>query len=161
MTVRIPIPPQRLPANFNAIEGATHSVVKDSPGSLPPDLLAVCGGKGNGANSGEVVVQADASGVVGSAQVSAQCDSDSSCVIPLGTTFRVDGDVELGALIVRGAVEWNDATLASGGAFLCAGFVAVEGQGRWEMDVQAGEAFIYIKDNGYEHPNLRSRAFGR
>ena len=45
-------------------------------------------------------------------------------------------------------------------AFVCAGYVAIEGQGKWQMDIQSKNAFIYIKDNGAVHESLRERAFG-
>jgi hypothetical protein len=63
-------------------------------------------------------------------------------------------------LVVRGVVEWNDITQINSRAFVCAGYVAVEGHGKWDMDLQSKSAFIYIKDNGAVHNNLRSRAFG-
>ena len=151
-------------ANFDAIDSATYSVVKDSPDSLPTDLLSVCSNIGTIASSGEVIVQADATGVVDSATLSAQCGNNSVCIIPFGTTFQVDDNINLGALIVRGTVEWNDVTTQSymeNDMYLCAGYVAVEGNGKWEMDLQSKGAFIYIKDNGFEHGHLRSRAFGR
>jgi hypothetical protein len=66
----------------------------------------------------------------------------------------------LGALIVKGVVEWNNDTQDDPSAFLCAGYVAVEGHGKWDMDLQDKDAFIYIKDNGAIHSSLRSRAFG-
>ena len=110
---------------------------------------------------GKVVDQADAAGFVNSTEVFNQCGDDSVCVIPLNTTFQVDGNINLGALIVRGTVEWNDLTQSSNSMFLCARYVAVEGQGKWWMDLQERDAFIYVKDNGYEHHHLRSRAFGR
>ena len=148
-------------ANFNAIVSATYSVVKDSPGTLPPNLLSTCGNIGAVTSTGNVTVQADATGIVSSSIVSAQCGNDSVCIIPFGTTLQVDTSLNLGALIVQGIVEWNDSTQSSDNIFLCAGYVVVEGLGKWEMDLQNNDALIYVKDNSFEHHHLRSRAFGR
>jgi hypothetical protein len=73
-------------------------------------------------------------------------------------------NLNVGALIVRGSLQWNDATnaLLSQSTFLCAGYIAVEQHGNWNMTIQDSNAsaWVYIKDNGAIHPNLRSRAFG-
>ena len=127
---------------------------------MPPTLLSVCHEKGIDTPVREVVVQADSSGLVNSAAVSAQCSSDSVCVIPFGTTFQVNTSVNLAALVVKGDVEWSDNTQIDPSAFICAGYIAVEGLGKWEMELQSKDAFIYIKDNGAVHPKLRSRSFG-
>ena len=128
---------------------------------LPSGLVPACANRGLSPNSGapqEVAVSGG--GTVTSSTVASQCGTDSVCIIPLGTTFEVDGSIDLGALVVRGNVEWNDSQLFSADVYLCAGYVAIEGQGQWNMDVQDKHAAIYIKNNGYVHPNLRSRAFG-
>lgn len=106
----------------------------------------------------QVTVQA--SNCFTSSTVSSQCGDDSICTIPLGVSLQVDTSLNLGALIVKGTVEWNDDTQVNSSAFVCAGYIAVEGQGKWEMDIQVKDAYIYIKDNGAVHTKLRSRAFG-
>ena len=84
----------------------------------------------------------------------------------------VGANLNLGALIVRGAVEWFDdddgdvlhigspTLVQARSTFLCGGYVAVENNGRFTMNIQTGNAYIYIKDNGAVHPDLRTRAFG-
>lgn len=99
-------------------------------------------------------------GVVDSAMLSGQCGQNFVCIIPSGTTFRMNDNINLGALIVRGNVEWNDTTQKAPSAFLCAGYVAVESQGSWNMNLQDKNGWIYIKENGAIHTNLRERAFG-
>ena len=96
-----------------------------------------------------------------------KCGGDSVCIVPSGITVWMVGVIglNLGALIVRGVVEWNDTESSPGGrgppaVFLCAGYVAVKGRGRFTMDVQIGSAYVYIKDNGAVHQHLRSCAFG-
>jgi hypothetical protein len=59
-----------------------------------------------------------------------------------------------------GVVEWSDDTQLNPSAFMCAGYIAVEGFGKWEMDLQSKDAFVYVKDNGAVHSKLRSRGFG-
>ena len=140
--------------NFDSIQAASYAV---ADGDLPLELN-VC--KNNQSPpTREVTIQAS-SGVVDSSTVSGQCGDDSICIIPIGTTLQVDTSLNLGALIVMGAVEWNDDTQVHPSAFVCAGYVAVEGHGKWDMDLQAKDAYIYIKDNGAVHHHLRSRAFG-
>ena len=166
--------------NFDSINTATYSVVKDSPNSLPSNLLSTCGNIGSltTPSSGEVTVQVavddGSTSIVNSTTVSSQCNDTTVCIIPFGMTFQVDASINLGALIVRGNVEWTDDTMmmdvvadddSSGGIFVCAGYIVVEGLGKWEMNVQGSKGnknpVIYIKDNGFEHAHLRSRAFGR
>ena len=150
-------------ANFDAIEDATYALVKDQSSfdKLPSGLVPACANRGLSPNSdAPQEVEVSGGGTVTSSTVASQCGTDSVCIIPLGTTFEVDGSIDLGALVVRGNVEWNDGQLFSADVYLCAGYVAIEGQGQWNMDVQDKHAAIYIKNNGYVHPNLRSRAFG-
>ncbi|KAL9179269.1 hypothetical protein ACHAXT_008559 [Thalassiosira profunda] len=141
-------------ANFDAMQAASYAV---ADGDLPFEL-DVCKNDGL-APSRAVTVQAP-TGIVDSATVAAQCGIDSVCTIPIGTTWLFDSSANLGALVVQGAVEWTDETQVSASAFLCTGYVAVEGQGSWEIDLQEKDAFIFIKDNGAIHHHLRSRAFG-
>ena len=161
--------------NFDSINTATYSLVKDSPNSLPSNLLSTCGNIGSltTPSSGEVTVQIavddGSTSIVNSTTVSSQCNDTTVCIIPFGMTFQIDASINLGTLIVRGNVEWTDDTMmdnADDGIFVCAGYIVVEGLGKWEMNVQGSNksnknAVIYIKDNGFEHAHLRSRAFGR
>jgi hypothetical protein len=71
----------------------------------------------------------------------------------------MDDNLNVGALIVRGAVEWND-DLSLANSFLCAGYIAIEEQGSWNMKLESNSAWIYLKDNGTSHVMLRSRSFG-
>jgi hypothetical protein len=75
----------------------------------------------------------------------------------------VDEPLEVYSLTVRdgGTVQWNDNTQANQQNWLCAGYVAVEDGGRWEMELNRPKmAWIYLKDNGAVHPNLGVRVFG-
>ena len=151
-------------ANFDSINAASYVEVEDTnAGNVPPNLLSACSGSNpaTDAPSKQITVQAPGvNGIVSSSEVSTQCGTDSTCILPAGTTLRVDTNLNLGALLVRGGVEWTDSTQLDASAFICAGYVAVEGQGKWEMDLQTKTAYIYLKDNGATHHTLRTRAFG-
>jgi hypothetical protein len=136
--------------------------VDDPEANVPDGLLSTCkSGNALGAiPSSEVFVEAGSNGIVDSSAVAAQCGLDSICVIPAGVTFQIKHSLNLGALVVRGNVEWNDTTQVDPSAFLCAGYVAVEGEGMWDMNLQTKRAWIYVKDNGATHSHLRTRAFG-
>lgn len=142
--------------NFNAMQQETYSV---AAADLP---LSMDDCKNSGQISTQRVIVSSTSGIVTASQVVAQCGIDSTCIVPFGTTLRMVGaNLNLGALIVQGAVEWfDDLPAEQRSTFLCSGYVAVENNGLFQMDVQKGNAYIYIKDNGALHPDLRTRAFG-
>ena len=144
-------------ASFNFIQAASYAVADDD---LPFELNVCKNSNNDSPPTREVTVQA-ASSVIDSSTVFNQCGDDSICIIPFGTTLQMNTNLNVGALIVRGSVEWNDDTQVQPSAFLCAGYVVVEGHGKWDMDLQQEkDVFIYIKDNGAVHDKLRSRAFG-
>ena len=140
------------------MQAASYSVLQDVD-KLPPDLLTTCKND-DIAPSRNVTVQPGVDGYITSSQVSEQCENDSICIIPFGTTFQLDESINLAALTVMGNVEWNDNTQVDSHAFLCAGYVSIEGHGKWEMNLHHKDGFIYLKDNGATHHHLRTRAFG-
>eukprot|EP00957_Ditylum_brightwellii_P092452 7040309-Ditylum_brightwellii.AAC.1 len=149
-------------SNFDSIVSASYAVIDDSS-VAPAELLSRCQAKQQGpAPTREVTVINVGSNVISAASVEAQCGSDSVCIVPSGVTMLMDDDLDVSALVVRGEVEWTDAT--QNGAphrYLCAGYIAVEGHGSFYMNLQQdGMGWVYIKDNGAQHPMLRSRAFG-
>ena len=107
----------------------------------------------------QVTVGAGSDRVIYSRELESQCGLGDICVIPPGTTLIMDRSINLGALVVRGKLLWTD-DKSPENAFLCAGYVAVEGQGIWEMKLEWKSGWIYIKENGAVHDMLRSRAFG-
>lgn len=128
-------------ANFDAINAAQYSIVRDSPELLPSGLLSTCANNINNnvpPSSTQVTVQpsdTNNGNIVTSSEVASQCGDNTVCIIPFGTTWSVDSSINLGALIVRGSVEWYDSTQVLDNAYLCAGYVAVEGNGSWDMKV--------------------------
>ena len=145
-------------ANFDAMNELGYSMISDE-GKVPPSFISECKNSWNPPTR-DVIVLPGENGYVNSSQISQQCGSSSVCIIPLGVTYQVDSSINLGALVVEGSVEWTDDTQVDMRAFLCTGYVSVEGQGKWTMDLQDKEAFIYLKDNGATHSHLRTRAFG-
>ena len=53
-----------------------------------------------------------------------KCTETSLCVIPEGTTLFMNDDLNVGAMIVRGALKWNDKTSMES-VFVCAGYIAI------------------------------------
>lgn len=149
-------------ANFNAINEASYAAIDDPKSILPDGLLSQCKGfptQAPGSSFQEKVVPLNQAGKIDASQVQTFCGEDSICVIPSGMTMEINANLNVAALIVRGSVEWKDG-FAPENAFLCSGYVAVEGNGIWDMNLQSKSAWIYIKDNGAYHPMLRTRAFG-
>jgi hypothetical protein len=73
----------------------------------------------------------------------------------------MNGNLNVGGLVIRGNLEWTSSTQASDHQFLCVGFVVVEQNGSIEMDLnESKNGWIYIKNNGAEHNQLQSRSFG-
>jgi len=79
--------------------------------------------------------------------------------------------LNLSALIVRGELYWRGADQAEMEQWIYAGYVAVEGEGKFIMNLSGDgsgggsggsgkNGWIYIKDNGAVHPVGRERFFG-
>jgi len=150
---------------FQQIDDASYSAVDDPTSSVPDDLLTQCKGDSD-TPSVEVYVTAT-SGTISSSSVANQCGDNTICIIPSGIVIEMNHSLNVGALIVRGSLEWNVATTGNTNGvaqtiYLCAGYVAVEDNGSFVMDVQqpGQSAWIYIKGNGALHPSLRTRGFG-
>ncbi len=147
---------------------ASYSQVDDTStanaNKAPQELLNECKNSGKAYPVQEIVV-AGGGGIVSASFVQSQCGTDSICILPLGMTLVMDGNLNVGALIIRGILEWTSATQQSeSDQFLCAGYVVVEGIGSFDMDLNRKDetrtGWIYIKNNGAIHPELRSRSFG-
>ena len=91
-----------------------------------------------------------------------QCGTTKHCILPTNSTLIMDGNLNVAALTIQGSVYWNETTQTQPSQWLCAGFVAVEQNGKFKLSLNSAvqTAYVYIKDNGATHPNLRSRAFG-
>ena len=128
---------------------------------LPDALRAACGEKGN---VGALVERSLPGATTTSAAAQSVCDAISLCVIPFGATLRMDGPLNVGALLVRGTLVWDDATQAGAAEqWLCAGYVAVEAAGTMMVSLPSSShsAFLYLKNNGAVHGGgLGRRALG-
>ncbi len=156
--------------NFNAIDQASYSAVDDTDptAGVPPTLLSECKKE----NIAYIVPNLDvqvspppnSNNTVTTTDVASQCGLTSNCIIPEGVLFVVTSSLNVGSLIIRGNLEWTDDTVldADTNSYICAGYIAVEGNGQWYMKVQQNNnrGWIYLKDNGAVHTHLRSRAFG-
>jgi hypothetical protein len=109
-----------------------------------------------------VTVESNGSTILAS-QVQNQCEKSSVCVIEK-KTLEMDSSLVVHALVIRngGNLRWTDETQNSRHQWLCAGYIAVEVGGSFEMNVQDERkmGWIFISDNGAVHAKLRSRAFG-
>jgi len=147
--------------------GASYSQVDDTStanaNKAPQELLNECKDRGKSFPTQEMTVKGG--GIVSASFVQSQCGTNSICILPLGTTLVMDGNLNVGALIVRGILEWTSVIQQSqSDQFLCAGYIVVEGIGSFDMDLNRNDetrtGWIYIKNNGAVHPELRSRSFG-
>ena len=111
----------------------------------------------------EQVVVASAGSTVSASEVQAQCGTSKICVLE-GKTLQMDSSLVVYALIVRngGKVLWTDSIQKTNDIWLCAGYVAVELGGTFDMDLQdeAKTGWIFISNNGAIHTQLRARSFG-
>ena len=111
----------------------------------------------------EVVVQS-ANTVISAAELQRQCGASSACILENGLTLEVNSSIKLHSLIVRNGatVRWSDNTQSSQNQWMCAGYIVVEKDGTWDMNLQdpSKRAWIYIMNNGAVHQGLRSRVFG-
>ena len=148
-------------ANFDEIEAASYAAIDDPDSNVPDQLISQCKrGVAPFIPASEFEeVTFSVGGEVDVAQVKSVCKENSICIIPSGTTLQITDNLNVAALIVRGSVEWNDQT-SPDNMFVCAGYVAIEENGVWDMNVKSKSAWIYIKDNDVSHPHLRTRSFG-
>lgn len=133
-------------SKFNDLISDSYSTLESAPSAL----LTEC--RTSSSSSGQILperIVASLSSTISSSLVSQQCGSNDgyTCVIPAGMTLRMDSNLNVAALIVRGKVEWTDATQSSTHQWLCAGYVAVEEGGVFNLEVLSGKfsAWVYIK----------------
>ena len=111
---------------------------------LPAALQSQCRDLGVHASSPLAEAVAGTASTISAADASAACGEDTACMVPSGTTLLLDGSLKVAALVVRGTVEWTDASQPAEEQWLCAGYVAVEVGGAWSMNVTAKRAIVYV-----------------
>ena len=160
-------------ATFEQIMAASYSQVDDtSPENTglhrpPAALLEQCKNRGKTTPpTQEITVRRlnHNNPIVSSSSVQQQCGTDTICIIPHAVTVQMDTNLNVGALIIRGGFDWTMNTTPEDDPvlFLCGGYIVVEHNGAFDMELDTTEhtGWIYIKNNGASHPQLRSRAFG-
>jgi hypothetical protein len=151
---------------FDSIIAASYAAVDDlspdNPNLSPGSVLAECKKSGFQATpTTQVLVVGSDSQTVTASSVASQCGTDTICIIPEGLTLRLDTSLNVGALIIRGRLEWNDETQTDSTQYLCGGYIVVEQDGAFDMEILSDKnGWIYIKDNDAVHDSLRARAFG-
>lgn len=164
--------------NFDASVAYSYSAV-DDPSVVPSDLLLQCKDKGLLSDvtlDTEVILEADGFAflddnddssiiipTISAASAQAQCNEAplSVCVVPPSTRLVMSSSLVVNsALIIRGELYWKDQQDEA--QWLCAGYIAVEEDGSFLMDVQdsSTSSWIYIMANGATHPIGRERFFG-
>ena len=90
------------------------------------------------------------------------CGTTNLCVLSQGSTLLMNGNLNIAAMKVWGAVYWNETLQKQSSQWLCAGYVVVEKNGVFKLSLNStsSKAYIYIKNNGAVHPFLRTRVFG-
>jgi len=146
-------------ANFNSIASHSYSAVDEE---AQVELRLQCSNDIEIDPSSIVTLDSLTNDVtITASEASSQCSPTTICVLPVGLTLRMTSSLNVGALIVRGTLWWDTNTMEDG--WLCAGYVAVEGDGHFYLnlsDAGTTTAWIYLKDNGATHDILRTRAFG-
>ncbi len=140
-------------ANFDAHMAVSYAAADDS------SLLGPCK-QVQGIPITNVVVVSSDSFTVTSQDVQAQCDSSQICVIPSDLTLTMTESLDVGALSIEGSLLWTDETQTSLETYLCAGYVVTETGGDFYMNLASKQAWIYLKNNGATHSQLRTRVFG-
>ena len=160
-------------ANFDQTIASSYAAIDDG-GLAPQGLLSQCKGPQilDFSFAVEIIVQPDdpSTGIVSASSVQDQCSTTSAtdgnpniCVVPSGVQLLMTSSLIVDALVVRGQLYWRDVDHSQvGDQWLCAGFVAIESEGQFIMNVQdaAKTSWIYIMDNGAIHPIGGSRYFG-
>lgn len=155
-------------ANFDQMIASSYAAIDDG-GLAPQGLISQCKDRQilDFSFAVETIVQPDdpSTGIVSASSVQDQCSTGNPniCIVPSGVKLLMTSSLVVDALVVQGHLFWRDVDQVQvGDQWLCAGFVAMESEGRFIMNVQdaAKTSWIYIMDNGAIHPIGGSRYFG-
>ena len=117
-------------AEYSAAFADLEDAAYDAP--RPPALAAACAGQGELGTMAEVSLDASDTTSLDAQQ---QCSASSTCIVPEGSVLRMTSNFNVGALIIRGSLIWDD---SSGAQWLCAGYIAVESGGSLDIHINAG-----------------------
>jgi hypothetical protein len=136
----------------------THMANSHSDGDQSETLNA-CRASPRYLDGRKVTVKAPhTSGVISSSDVQQQCYESYLCVIPKDLRLEMTTSLHVGALEIQGSLSWTDRTQSQDEAYLCAGYIAIEGT--FFMNLQSKRAWIYLTSNGAYHPVLGWRGLG-
>lgn len=79
-----------------------------------------------------------------STEVQSLCGQSSICTIGRNTVFQMNDSINVAALVIQGSFKWTDIT-ATSDYHLCAGYVFVESNGSFNLNVSEHNAYIYLK----------------
>ncbi|CAF4949646.1 unnamed protein product, partial [Rotaria sp. Silwood1] len=135
---------------------AFSTLIKDSYSApLPQDLARTCQNQ-NQATKATVKLITNS---MLSSDLQIFCGTETICTIPAGFTVTMNSNLNVAALVLSGSLVWNDLSQSSSDQWLCAGYIAVDG-GQFDMNLTSKQGYIYIKNNGLNHPAVHTRAFG-
>ena len=143
-------------AAFPQLEAAATDAVR------PPALTAACEAQPTVAQPMATVTLVGTASPLGAVDVQTQCSASVACLVPANVSVLMDASVNVGALIVYGHLQWDDSVQTQPDQWLCAGYVAVEAGGTFNLTMSASDvrAWVFIKANGASHPALGPRGFG-
>jgi hypothetical protein len=101
---------------------------------------------------------------ISAANAQTACDEHTICTVPAGTTLIMDSNLVVGALVIHGAIVWNETTQSDTELWLCAGNVVAHG-GSISITLNSTHAaqkraYIYISNNGAWDAITGYRTFG-
>ena len=154
-----------LSQNDEAAYLATWSaMIKDSyTEPLPINFDATCLATFNSYTSASTMQPITLNGNFSVSTFQNSCGTSNLCILAAGSTLTMDGNLNVAALLIRGTLVWTDSTQTSPQQWLCAGYVVVEEQGSFIMNMASPnlKSYIFLKDNGATHPSsLQTRVFG-
>ena len=79
-----------------------------------------------------------------STEVQSLCGQSSICTIGRNTVFQMNDSINVAALVIQGSFQWTDIT-ATSDYHLCAGYVFVQTNGSFNLNVSQHNAYIYLK----------------
>ena len=89
--------------------------------NLPKDLEFACKNKGDVNGQRTVYIN----GRITSSEIQNKCDFNVICQIESDAEVTMNSNLNVGALIIKGKLFWNEATQQSNEQWLCAGYIAV------------------------------------
>jgi hypothetical protein len=159
-------------ANFDQMAASSYAAIDDDS-VAPVGLISQCKDSNilDFSFATEIIVRPDdpSTGTVSATSAQDQCSTASAignptiCIVPEGVRLLMTSSLVVDALVVRGQLYWRDTEhVQVEDQWLCAGFIAVESQGHFVMNVQDATktSWIFVMNNGAVHPIGGSRFFG-